>query len=185
MTNNSKEIGSSWVAGIGTQRGGSLLKVKIPKIRPAKKGGSLLGLLDCVGQPSNRPVSRDLEGWSTTKQTEFVSAYAHAHNPNEDMAESISDYIVNPDKLRSRSPAKYEFIQNRIMHGTRYISRIREDLTFEVYNLYPDNVYPGRIIRVDIQVDGKPREDKEVTIEIELHNEGDQDAAQASMVRGL
>ena len=148
-----------------------------------QEGGSLLGLLDCVGQPSNRPVSRDLEDWSTTKQTEFVSAYAHAHNPNEDMAESISDYIVNPDKLRSRSPAKYEFIQNRIMHGTRYISRIREDLTFEVYNLYPDNVYPGRIIRVDIQVDGKPREDKEVTIEIELHNEGDQDAAQASMVR--
>ena len=69
------------------------------------------------------------------------------------------------------------------MHGVRYISQIREDLTFEVYNLYPDNVYPGRIIRVDIQVDGKPKEDKEVTIEIKLHNEGDQDAAQASMVR--
>ena len=60
-----------------------------------------------------------------------------AINPNEDMAESISYYIVNPDKLRSRSPAKYEFIQNRVMHGTRYISKIREDLTFEVYNLYP------------------------------------------------
>ncbi|MYF93228.1 MAG: T9SS type A sorting domain-containing protein [Gemmatimonadetes bacterium] len=135
-----------------------------------QEGDSLLGLVDC-------------ERWSTTKQTEFVSAYAHAHDPNEDMAESISDYIVNPDKLRSRSPAKYEFIQNRIMHGTRYISQIREDLTFEVYNLYPDNVYPGRIIRVDIQVDGKPKEDKEVTIEIELHNEGDQDTAQASAVR--
>ena len=82
----------------------------------------------------------DINGWSTTKQTEFVSAYAHGVNPNEDMAESISYYIVNPDKLRSRSPAKYEFIQNRIMHGTRYISKIREDLTFEVYNLYPDYV---------------------------------------------
>ena len=88
------------------------------------------------------------DGWSTTKQVEFVSAYAHAKNPNEDMAESISYYIVNPDKLRSRSPAKYEFIQNRVMHGTRYISRIREDLTFQVYNLYPDYVYPGRIVRV-------------------------------------
>ena len=65
------------------------------------------------------------------KQVEFVSAYAHGKNPNEDMAESISFYIVRPDKLRSRSPAKYEFIQNRIMHGTRYISKIREDLTFE------------------------------------------------------
>ena len=89
----------------------------------------------------------DKDGWSTTKQTEFVSAYAHGVNPNEDMAESISYYIVNPDKLRSRSPAKYEFIQNRVMHGTRYISKIREDLTFEVYNLYPDYVYPGRITR--------------------------------------
>ena len=95
----------------------------------------------------------DKDGWSTTKQVEFVSAYAHGKNPNEDMAESISYYIVNPDKLRSRSPAKYEFIQNRVMHGTRYISKIREDLTFEVYNLYPDYMYPGRIIRIDIEVD--------------------------------
>ncbi|MXX38267.1 MAG: hypothetical protein F4Y91_01265 [Gemmatimonadetes bacterium] len=60
----------------------------------------------------------DKDGWSTTKQTEFVSAYAHGVNPDEDMAESIAFYIVNPDKLRSRSPDKYEFIQNRVMHGT-------------------------------------------------------------------
>ncbi len=119
----------------------------------------------------------DQDGWSTTKQVEFVSAYAHGVNPNEDMAESISFYIVRPDKLRSRAPAKYEFIQNRIMHGTRYISQIREDLTFEVYNLYPDYVYPGRIIRINIQVDGEPEEDKLVKIEIELHKESELDTA--------
>ena len=122
----------------------------------------------------------DGNGWSTTKQAEFVSAYAHGVNPNEDMAESISYYIVNPDKLRSRSPAKYAFVRDRIMHGTRYISRIREDLTFQVYNLYPDVVYPGRIIRVDIQVEGEPEEDKDITIELELHQENDFDNAQAS-----
>ena len=127
----------------------------------------------------------DNDGWSTTKQLEFVSAYAHAKNPNEDMAESISFYIVNPDKLRSRSPAKYEFIQDRIMHGTRYISKIREDLTFEVYNLYPDVVYPGRIVRVDIQVNGEPMEDKQVVIELEIHQTSDFDTAQASYVRIL
>ena len=121
----------------------------------------------------------DKDGWSTTKQTEFVSAYAHGKNPNEDMAESISFYIVNPDKLRSRSPTKYEFIQNRIMHGTRYISKIREDLTFEVYNLYPDYVYPGRITRIDIQVDGEPKEDKQIAIEIEIHRENDLDSSQS------
>ena len=119
----------------------------------------------------------DRDGWSTTKQTEFVSTYAHGINPNEDMAESISYYIVNPDKLRSRSPAKYEFIQNRIMHGTRYISRIREDLTFQVYNLYPDYVYPGRVIRVDVTVVGEPEADKQLTIEIQLHHETDLDVA--------
>ena len=117
------------------------------------------------------------DGWSTTQQTEFVSAYAHGVNPNEDMAESISFYIVNPDKLRSRAPAKYEFIQNRIMHGTRYISQIREDLTFTVYNLYPDYVYPGRIVRVDIRVNGTPEEDKQITVEIELHSENELDTA--------
>ncbi len=127
--------------------------------------------------------SDDQDGWSTTKQHEFVSAYAHGVNPNEDMAESISFYIVNPDKLRSRAPDKYQFVQDRIMHGTRYISKIREDLTFEVYNLYPDVVYPGRIVRVDIQVIGEPMEDKKIVIELELHKTGDQDDAQASQIR--
>ena len=69
------------------------------------------------------------------------------------------------------------------MHGTRYISQIREDLTFQVYNLYPDLVYPGRIIRVDIQVVGEPEADKQIMVELELHGESDFDNAQASLVR--
>ncbi|MDE0222515.1 MAG: hypothetical protein OXJ90_24830 [Spirochaetaceae bacterium] len=108
-------------------------------------------------------------GWSTSKQTEFVSAYAHDENPNEDMAESIAYFVVNPDKLRSRSPAKYEFIRDRVMQGSVYLSRIREDLTFKVYNLFPDYVFPGKIRRVDIRVEGGPKDDKAVEVEIELH----------------
>ena len=108
-------------------------------------------------------------GWYTTKNTEFVTAYAHDKDPNEDMAETVSYYILNPDKLRSRSPDKYEFIKTRVMKGTIYISQIREDLTFEVYNLWPDYVYPGKIKGVDIAVIGDPGEEKNVTIEIELH----------------
>ena len=55
-------------------------------------------------------------GWSTTKErSEFVSDYASEESPNEDMAESISWYLVYPDKLRSCCPEKYEFIHNRIM----------------------------------------------------------------------
>ena len=108
-------------------------------------------------------------GWATTKQTEFVSAYAHRKNPDEDMAESIAYFTVNPRKLRSRSPGKYEFVRDRIMQGNIYIARIREDLTFEVYNLYPDYVYPGKIRRVDIVVEGAAEESKHVQVEIELH----------------
>lgn len=108
-------------------------------------------------------------GWWTSKQTEFVSAYAHLKNPNEDMAESIAYFVVNPDKLRSRAIGKYEFVRDRIMQGSFYISTIREDLTFPVYNLYPDYVFPGKIRRVDIQITGAPEEDKNVRIEIELH----------------
>ena len=126
---------------------------------------------------------KDGNDWFTTKQLEFVSAYAHGKNPNEDMAESISHYIVRPDKLRSRSPAKYEFIQNRVMHGTRYISKIREDLTFEVYNLYPDYIYPGQIVRVDIKVDGEPEEDKLLTVEIDIHGESEFDTAKSLYIR--
>ena len=125
----------------------------------------------------------DKDGWSTTKQTEFVSAYAHGINPNEDMAESISYYIVNPDKLRSRSPAKYKFIQNRVMHGTRYISKIREDLTFNVYNLYPDYVYPGRITHINIQVEGGAEADKQISVGFKIHRESDLDAAQRAYIR--
>ena len=112
---------------------------------------------------------RSSSGWFTTKQTEFVSAYAHAINPNEDMAESIAFFVINPDKLKSRAIGKYEFVRDRIMQGSFYISQIREDLTFEVYNLYPDYVFPGKIRRVDIRVTGAAEEDKSVHIEFELH----------------
>ena len=127
---------------------------------------------------------QDKDGkWFTLNETEFVSAYAHGVNPNEDMAETISYYIVNPDKLRSVSPRKYEFIQNRVMHGDRYISKIREDLTFRVYNLYPDYVYPGKIIRVKIQVTGEPEEDKSVVVELELHHETPLDLSAGGFTR--
>ena len=108
-------------------------------------------------------------GWSTSKQTEFVSAYAHLENPNEDMAESIAYFIVNPDKLKSRAIGKYEFVRDRTMQGNIYISTIREGLTFEVYNLYPDYVFPGKIRRVDIMVEGSRENDKTIHVEIELH----------------
>ena len=107
-------------------------------------------------------------GWSTTKTTEFVSAYAHANNPDEDMAESIAFYITNPDALRSRSLSKFEFIRDRIMKGTVYLAIINPGMTFTVYNLYPDYNYPGKINRTKVEVLGAPNEDKIIKLEIEL-----------------
>lgn len=123
-------------------------------------------------------------GWSTTKDTEFVSAYAHAKNPNEDMAESVAHYLKNPELLQSRSAPKYDFIRDRIMHGTRYISKISDHLTFEVLNLNPDYDYPGKIKHLDIKVEGTSEKDKLVTVEIELnHMEGFEDGATHALTR--
>lgn len=107
-------------------------------------------------------------GWSTTNTTQFVSAYAHAINPNEDMAESIAFYITNPDALRSRSQSKFDFIRDRIMKGSVYIAIINPALTFTVYNLFPDYNYPGKIKRTKVEVIGGATQDKTVKLEIEL-----------------
>lgn len=122
--------------------------------------------------------------WATTKDTEFVTAYAHGKNPNEDMAESVAYYLKDPELLQSRAPEKYEFIRDRIMHGVRYISHIPDHLTFEVLNLFPDYDYPGKIKRLDVKVEGAPEEDKTVTVEIELNNlEGYEDGASIANLR--
>lgn len=127
--------------------------------------------------------SSTYSGWSTTKTTEFVSAYSHLKNPDEDMAESIAYFVIDPDKLKSRSLSKYEFIRDRIMEGNIYIPTIREDLTFEVFNLYPDYIYPGKIIRVDISIDGDEHEDKHARIEIEISGKSQFDGAKSAYFR--
>ena len=123
-------------------------------------------------------------GWSTTLTTEFVSAYAHAMNPNEDMAESIAYYISNPQVLLTHAPDKYDFIRDRVMHGARYVAMIAEELTFEVYNLFPDYTYPGKIVGTDVQVIGNPSDDKEFTLTVTLHSDDPaQDGAASGQVR--
>jgi hypothetical protein len=109
-------------------------------------------------------------GWSTYNTTEFVSSYSHDNNPNEDMAESIAIYLTNPDRLMNVSMRKFEFIRDRIMHGTRYVAQIREDLTFTVYNLFPDYIFPGKVIGMDITVEGGPEEDKIVNVRAVLNS---------------
>jgi Carboxypeptidase regulatory-like domain len=116
-----------------------------------------------------RPDSSDPHGWTTSQTTSFVSSYAHLKNPNEDMAESIAGYILDPELLHSRSVAKFEFIRDHVMHGSSYVTQVRSDLQFDVLNLFPDYDYPGKIKRVDVVVEGAPESDKTVTIELEVN----------------
>lgn len=123
-------------------------------------------------------------GWSTWKTAEFVSAYGHEKNPNEDFAESISWYVENVDGLKSRSMQKYEFIRDRVMSGTRYISKIRDDLTFTVYNLFPDYFYPGKVIGTKVEVLGEPEEDKKIKFTIKVKSDSvELDGASLALIR--
>lgn len=106
--------------------------------------------------------------WGSCTTTSFVTAYANT-NPAEDFSDSFAMFMVNPDLLRSRAPNKYEFLRDRLMQGSVYLSRVREDLQFEVFNLYPDYTYPGKIKALDVVAEGAPEEDKEVTITIGIH----------------
>lgn len=132
-----------------------------------KKTWAELGGWVYTPNPSN-PNYDDIFGWQTTKTTEFVSAYAHDKNPNEDFAESIAAYVNNPDRLKTRSMAKYEFIRDNVMHSNSYVAIIRPDLTFTVLNLFPSYEYPGKINRISTRVTGAPEEDKTLEVEIEI-----------------
>lgn len=119
----------------------------------------------------------DPDGWSTTKETEFVSAYAHQHNPDEDMAESFATYVIDPMLLKSRSIEKYNFIKNYIASGTSYLISTREDLQFEVYNLCPDYIYPGKVKSIINKVTGGYFEDKTLTTRIKLWGNSKEEGA--------
>ena len=122
--------------------------------------------------------------WYTTKTTEFVTAYAHDHNPNEDMAESAAYFMLDPEALKSRAPAKYEFLEKYVFRSSRYIAQIRDDLTFEVLNLMPDYDYPGKIIKVEIFSNSGIYEDKKYTIRLTLNKvEGYNAAASGALSR--
>ncbi len=132
-----------------------------------KKTWAELGGWVYAPNPTN-PDYDAISGWQTTKTTEFVSAYAHDKNPNEDFAESIATYVNNPDRLKARSMAKYEFIRDSVMHSNSYVAIIRPDLTFTVLNLFPSYEYPGKINRISTRVTGAPEEDKTLEVEIEI-----------------
>jgi hypothetical protein len=132
-----------------------------------KKTWAELGGWQFSQNPSD-PDYDALGGWQTTKTAEFVSAYSHDVNPNEDFAESVAYFVNDPDKLKARSITKYEFIRDNVMLSNSYVSVIRPDLTFAVLNLFPNYKYPGKVKRISTLVTGGPNEDKSLKVEIEI-----------------
>jgi hypothetical protein len=111
---------------------------------------------------------RDATKWMTSKTTQFVSAYGHDTSPDEDMAESLSTYIVNSALLQSRAVDKYKFLRDRIFKGDRFLTVVRQDLTFGVFDLHPDYTMPGAVKTLDIKVRKTPTGEKLAEARIEI-----------------
>lgn len=111
--------------------------------------------------------------WTTSQETEFVSAYAHDISPAEDFAESMAYYLILPNKLKTVSNEKYEFIRKEIMSSQEYMVKIDENMTFEVYNNYPDYECPGKISKIEIDVSGRADEDKIVNVTLKINTNND------------
>ena len=96
--------------------------------------------------------------WPESRYVEFMGGLDRARGlvRGSDPGERLVDHQVGR-------------VRFRIMQGDIYVARIREDLTFEVYNLFPDYVYPGKIRSVDVTVEGGSHEDKILTVTIQLH----------------
>jgi hypothetical protein len=120
-----------------------------------------------IGQWVYDPISKT---WDTANPTEVGPSIISGSevSPRADFGNALAEYLGAPEQLRFRSPARFEFIHTKIMHGYRYYQTIRDDLQFPVLNLRPDFSYPGKINSLDIRVQGRMEEDKQVSITLGL-----------------
>mmetsp|Transcript_12799 Transcript_12799/g.28758 ORF Transcript_12799/g.28758 Transcript_12799/m.28758 type:complete len:860 (-) Transcript_12799:8-2587(-) len=102
--------------------------------------------------------------WMTSRTTSFSSDYGASNNPDEDMAECISAYVLHPTTLQARSPGKDKFLADKVFEGVRYVEQ--PELTFSVANEEPYLRYPAAVKHVAITCTGSPAEDKDVKIEM-------------------
>ena len=116
----------------------------------------------------------ELGGWFIDPTSATGGNNSQLHQLNSDTSTTTNDkgfIIESTEGLLSVSVRKYEFVRDRIMHGTRYVAQIREDLTFTVYNLFPDYTYPGKVTKIEVNVVGGSEEDKVVTIRASLNSD--------------
>src|SRR5690606_6657464 len=56
------------------------------------------------------------ETWKSSSNAQFVSDYA-ATQPAEDFAETCSNYVLHPEKLKAKAPAKYAFMKKNVFNN--------------------------------------------------------------------
>ena len=102
--------------------------------------------------------------WITDNPTEAFSRIPVGlyKGPQADFAASVATYISNGEQLRARSPKRYEFLKLYVMHGTRFLRKLREDLSFPVLNLWPDYSGPGGVREATAIVTGAASADKTI-----------------------
>lgn len=57
--------------------------------------------------------------WTAGKSAQLLSSNS-TKSPQEDFAEAVTAYRYAPDKLRDKSPQKYEFLKHRVFEGVEY-----------------------------------------------------------------
>ncbi len=88
------------------------------------------------------------------------------------MTAGMVAYVLNGATLEAESPQQFAFIRDYIMNGEIYVKQNQNNLSFEVYNLYPEWNHPGRVTDVQVDVEGAVDEDKKVTITVSVDNYG-------------
>jgi hypothetical protein len=66
-------------------------------------------------------IKKLISGMENDDQESFVSRYAQT-NPLEDIAESITAYRFNPEKLKEISPQRYNYIKEKVFLGVEYLT---------------------------------------------------------------
>jgi len=102
------------------------------------------------------------EDWMTPQTVEFSSDYGASNNPDEDIAECLSAYVLHPMRLQARAPKKHAFLRDQVAHGVQYVEE--PSVLFAVENSDGYYRYPAAVKRLEIKVAGRPEDDKQVDV---------------------
>lgn len=60
--------------------------------------------------------------WKQAENGQFVSSYAGS-SPTEDYAESCMNYLLNPQELKDKAPAKYDYMKRHVYNNQEFLTK--------------------------------------------------------------